>query len=168
MFILLEDYLKRNYVEEKKSVCSESDVAGELQKSEVLFQTCPGFGELEEFVKEENDSFSQYLIDLIKAHGMENADVYKKANLDRQYFSKLISESIKPSKEKLLIICVAMKLSISESSEMLSKAGYSFSTCSKSDLIFKFHIERKDYDMDSIYKAHIYFDAGVKMFGRVD
>lgn len=162
MFALLEEYLKKNYVQEEK-------VPEAPQKCEILFQITldpiQDFDDLGEYVNEQKDSFSQYLIDLIKAHGMENADVYKAANLDRQYFSKLISESIKPSKEKLLLIAVAMKLNITESSEMLSKAGYSFSTCSKSDLIFKFHIEREDFDMDSIYKAHVYFDAGVKMFG---
>jgi hypothetical protein len=153
MFLNLEKYLNENFEpesEERKSNCVD------------LFQL--DLSVLEKSIQNDFDSFSVFLIDLMKKHNLENVQVYKNANFNRQYFSKILSEKIKPSKEKLLILCVAMKINLKESTELLSKAGYSFSTCSKSDLIFKYFLEHEDYNLDDIYNAHVYFGQDVKFF----
>lgn len=82
---------------------------------------------------------------------------------------KLLSLKVKKEKAVVsicfsLILCVAMKINLKESTELLSKAGYSFSTCSKSDLIFKYFLEHEDYNLDDLYNAHVYFSQDVKFF----
>lgn len=165
MFLNLEEYLKKNYSAQSEQTNQNNHQKIEEEKNSGcinLFQL--DMSVLEKSIENDFDSFSVFLVDLMKRHDLENVEVYKKANFNRQYFSKLISEKIKPSKEKLMILSVAMKLSLEESKELLSKAGYSFSTCSKSDLIFKFFIEQKDYNLDDIYNAHRYFGQDVKFF----
>ena len=46
-------------------------------------------GKLEERIKHMSDTFSEYLLFLIKNKNMENSDVYKRAIVDRKIFSKI-------------------------------------------------------------------------------
>lgn len=162
MFLNLEEYLKENFSSQGEQSYQQIFSGERTGNSIDLFQL--DLSKMKKSIENDFDSFSYFLIDLMKKHDLENVEVYKNANFNRQYFSKLLSEKIKPSKEKLMILCIAMKLDLAESSELLSKAGYSFSTCSKSDLIFKYFIEHKDYNLDDIYNAHTYFGQDVKFF----
>lgn len=95
-------------------------------------------------------NFAEYLQRLINKKGFTNAEVYKRANLTKQYFSKLINGRINPTKEKLLCISVALKLNLDETTDLLRYSGYALSPCSKTDLIFEYFITRGDYDIYSI------------------
>ena len=90
---------------------------------------------------------------------MTNAEVYKKANLSKQYFSKVMHGQVKPTKEKLLCIAVALKLNLDETADFLRLAGYALSPCSKTDLVFEYFIVRRNFDIFSIDIA--LFDCGL-------
>lgn len=49
---------------------------------------------LEERMKHLTDSFSEYLLYLIEEKGMTNADVYKRALVDKKTFSKIKNHQI--------------------------------------------------------------------------
>ena len=105
-------------------------------------------GKLEERMKHISDTFSQYLMYLIQDKKMENADVYKRAIVDKKIFSKIKNNvDYHPQKLTALCLCVGAKLNLDESRDLLARAGYALSPCDKTDIIFSYFIENGIYDM---------------------
>lgn len=94
------------------------------------------------------DTFPQYLMYLIDQKGMENAEVYKRAIVDKKVFSKIKNNpNYHPQKLTALCLCIGAKLNIDEARDLLARAGYALSPCDKTDIIFSYFIEHKIYDM---------------------
>lgn len=103
---------------------------------------------LEERMKHISDTFSQYLMYLIQDKKMENAEVYKRAIVDKKVFSKIKNNvDYHPQKLTALCLCVGAKLNLDESKDLLARAGYALSPCDKTDIIFSYFIENEIYDM---------------------
>ena len=103
---------------------------------------------LEERMKHVSDTFSQYLLYLIREKNMENAEVYKRAIVDKKIFSKIKNNvDYHPQKLTALCLCVGAKLNLDESKDLLARAGYALSPCDKTDIIFSYFIENEIYDM---------------------
>ena len=106
---------------------------------------------LNERMRHLSDTFSQYLMYLIESKGMDNVDVYKRAIVDKKMFSKIKNNTnYHPQKITALCLCVGAKLNLDETKDLLARAGYALSPCDKTDIIFKFFIENKIYDMIEI------------------
>ena len=103
---------------------------------------------LEERMKHISDTFSQYLMYLIRDKKMENAEVWKRAIVDKKVFSKIKNNpNYHPQKLTALCLCVGAKLNLDESKDLLARAGYALSPCDKTDIIFSYFIENEIYDM---------------------
>ena len=103
---------------------------------------------LEERMQHISDTFSQYLLYLIREKKMENAEVYKRAIVDKKIFSKIKNNvDYHPQKLTALCLCVGAKLNLDESRDLLARAGYALSPCDKTDIIFSYFIENGIYDM---------------------
>ena len=103
---------------------------------------------LEERMRHISDTFSQYLMYLIQDKKMENAEVYKRAIVDKKIFSKIKNNvDYHPQKLTALCLCVGAKLNLDESKDLLARAGYALSPCDKTDIIFSYFIENEIYDM---------------------
>ena len=103
---------------------------------------------LEERMLHMSDTFSEYLLYLIKDKGMENMDVWKRAIIDKKIFSKIKNnKDYHPQKITALCLCIGARLNLDESKDLLARAGYAFSPCDKTDVIFSYFIEKKIYDM---------------------
>lgn len=103
---------------------------------------------LEERMSHISDTFSQYLLYLIRNKKMENAEVYKRAIVDKKTFSKIKNNvDYHPQKLTALCLCVGAKLNLDESKDLLARAGYALSPCDKTDIIFSYFIENEIYDM---------------------
>ncbi len=95
-----------------------------------------------------SDTFSQYLLFLIQEKKMTNAEVYKRAIVDKKVFSKIKNDiHYRPNKLTAMCLCVGAKLNLDESNDLLARAGYAFSPCYIRDVIFKYFIEHEIYDM---------------------
>ena len=103
-------------------------------------------------------SFSETLLSLIDERGLTDAEVYKRANLSRQYFSKLRSGSINPSKRVVLALAVALELDLAQTKMLLERAGYALSRSYKLDVIVEFFITEGNYDIFAINQALYAFD----------
>ena len=97
---------------------------------------------LEERMKHLTDSFSEYLLYLIEEKGMTNADVYKRALVDKKTFSKIKNHAdYHPQKMTAMCLCMGAKLNLDETRDLLARAGYALSPCDKTDIIFSYFIE---------------------------
>ena len=129
-----EDYLDEEDYEEDSE---EENEFTELHESK-----------LEERMKHLTDSFSEYLLYLIEEKGMTNADVYKRALVDKKTFSKIKNHAdYHPQKMTAMCLCMGAKLNLDETRDLLARAGYALSPCDKTDIIFSYFIENQIYDM---------------------
>ncbi|MBQ3923540.1 MAG: hypothetical protein II707_09600 [Spirochaetales bacterium] len=110
-------------------------------------------------------TFQQYLFYLIDNKKLDPAKVYKEAMIDRRTFSKIKSEpTYHPSKLTALCFCIGLRLTMPESKDLLARAGYAFSPCDKTDLIFSFFITNKEYHIDRINQ--ILYDYNLPTIGK--
>lgn len=106
---------------------------------------------LEERMKHMADTFQEYLMYLIGAKKLTNAEVYKRAIVTKQLFSKIkLNPDYHPDKATAMRLCVGAKLNLDETKDLLARAGYALSPCDKRDIIFSFFIEHEVFDMIEI------------------
>ena len=116
----------------------------------------------ERFVPDE--SFSECLIRMIDEKGLLDPDVYKKANIDRKHFNHIKNtKDYRPKKETVVALAIGMKLNMKETNTLLERAGFLLSRSSKFDLIIRYCIEHKIYDIFQINE--ILFEEDQKTLG---
>ena len=119
---------------------------------------------LEDAVKNLDKSFMELVFSFADQKGLTDVEVQKKANLDRKAFSKLKCGTTKnPSKSTALALAIALELNLDDTKDLLSRAGWALSPCSKQDLIVQYFIERKAYDIYEINLA--LFEHGEQLLG---
>ena len=117
---------------------------------------------LDEILSHLDAGFSETLLKLIDRSGKKDAEIYKKANVDRKLFSKIRNNpDYKPSKSTALAFAIALELSLSEARDLIARAGYALSPCSKFDVIVEYFIIRGDYDIFKINEALFAFDQSL-------
>lgn len=118
-----------------------------------------GIQSLEGLLEHMGETFTEMLIRLIDEKGRTDADVYRKANLDRRLFSKIRSNrEYQPKKSTVLALAISLELSLEETTELLERAGYAFSASRKSDVIIRYFIEHREYDLFSINEILFFFN----------
>lgn len=114
---------------------------------------------LEDALRMLDESFSQMLLRKIQEKGMKNADCYKKANIDKKLFSKIVNNAdYRPKKNTALALAIALELSLEETKELLMKAGLALSHSNKFDIIVEYFIAHKQYDIFQINEILYDFD----------
>ncbi len=117
---------------------------------------------LQDFLDSMDAPFSTTLLALIDERGLNDAQVYKRANMSRQLFSKIRSTAdYRPTKKTVLALAVALELDLTETSDLLSRAGYALSNSSKADVIVKYFISGRNYDIFEINEALYAFDQPI-------
>ena len=96
-------------------------------------------------------TFQEKLFELIEDRGLTNVEVYTRANLDRKHFSKIqCNVNYHPSKKTAMALCIALKLNLEESKDLLARAEWALSPNRKMDLIVMNAIVNHEYNINQV------------------
>lgn len=119
----------------------------------------PSEGFLKKLLKNLDASFSTTLLRMIDERGLKDSEVYKRANISRQHFSKIRSNpAYRPKKHTVLALAVALQLSTDETRLLLERAGFALTHADERDVIVEYYLDQHIYDIYEINLALYAFD----------
>lgn len=155
MLIELERYIQ-NHLDMELVVCKSAEpyIESENYNVEEIQQN-----ELKNFIEtHRKPTLNQVLFHFIDQSGTRDSDVYKKAGIDRKHFSKIrTNPGYRPRKNTVIALALALELGFEDTDELLGAAGYSLSDSETYDLVIRFCLEKKIYDLYSVNQALDYF-----------
>lgn len=141
---------------------SSSSEPGRKSSRAFIMDDCKDIKNLDDLMPQDENSFKKKLLQLIDQSGMTNSEVYNRIDMDRRLFSKIcgFSNGYMPSKKNILALAIGIKLTVVEAQELLEIAGYTFSNYSKTDIVVKYFLEKKEYNIFKINEV-------LEHYGRV-
>ena len=122
----------------------------------------PMAASLPDFLKQEDAGFTETLLKLIDKTGRKDSEIYKKACLSKQHFSKIRNNpDYKPTKQTAIALALALELDLDQTRDLIGRAGYALSNSSKFDLIIRYFIEQKNYNVVEINIVLYEFDQSL-------
>lgn len=109
--------------------------------------------DVDAFIRSSKDklNFQNTLMQLIADRKVDNSVIYKKACIDKKFFSKIISnKDYVPKKHTVMALGLALELSLEEYESFLASAGYAFMPSSKFDLIIKYCVMNHIYNLINV------------------
>ncbi len=117
---------------------------------------------LEDVLKQHEKTFSEYLTELLGERDGKASEVYKRAEVSKQLFSRILSNpDYQPSKSTVIQLALGLQLDLPQTQKLLGKAGYALTRSSKTDLVVQYYIERKIYNVTFINEA--LYDCGLPL-----
>ena len=114
---------------------------------------------LEDMLKKADAGFTETLLKRIDQTGKKDSEIYKKANISKQHFSKIRNNpNYKPTKPTAIAFALALELSLEDTKDLIGRAGYALTNSSKFDLIIRYFIEQGNYNVVEINIALYEFD----------
>jgi O-acetyl-ADP-ribose deacetylase (regulator of RNase III) len=143
----VESYIDEHYIEERavqrRSLLDVEHKA--LQAEPITYDAAmmaPSVAgaprSLNDLVGNLDEPFTATLFRLIDATGKTDAEIYKRANLDRRLFSKIRSNlHYAPSKPTVLALAVALRLNLDQTEDLLERAGFALSHSRDCGVLYK-------------------------------
>ncbi len=126
--------------------------------SETFRCSAPKKKSLDDFIKLD-ESFALKLLKLIDEKGMSDVECYKKANVSKQTWHKLMTDKqYKPGKKTAISFAIALRLSLDETQKLLASVGFVLSDSCLFDVIIKYCLENEIYDVFEIDAALFKYD----------
>jgi hypothetical protein len=117
---------------------------------------------LEDMLKQEDAGFTETLLKLIDKSGKKDSEIYKKANISKQHFSKIRNNPhYKPTKPTAIALALALELDLPTTKDLIGRAGYALTNSSKFDLIIRYFVEQGNYNVVEINLALYEFDQAL-------
>ena len=99
------------------------------------------------------------LCNLSTAPGKKTLKSTKKANVDRKLFSEIRNNmDYKPSKTTALAFAFALELDVDETKDFIGRAGFALSHSSKFDVIVKYFLVNRNYNVFELNEVLFAFD----------
>lgn len=126
----LKKYIDREYAEKNILCCSEIS---------------------ENIALDIGPTFNETLFKFIDNKNLKDSDVYKRAGISRSTFSYLRSKKdYQPQKQTAVALCIGCQLNLDETYTLLETAGYTLSNSCKEDIVVRFFITEKKWDINEI------------------
>lgn len=159
-------YIDENYVDAyEQTLRPRYQMSRNLEMSDVCMASMPceeSSLSLDEYIRNKDAGFTETLLSLIKKKGLKNATVYKRANISKQHFSKLINDpNAKPSKQTAIALSLALELDLDATRDLIGRAGYALTNSSTFDLIIRYFIEHGQFNVIEINIALYEFDQSL-------
>ena len=122
----------------------------------------PKKASLADMLKKADAGFTETLLKLIDKTGKKDSEIYKKANISKQHFSKIRNNpQYQPTKATALALAIALELNLEKTKDLIGRAGYALTNSSKFDLIVSYFIEQGNYNVVEINIALYEFDQSL-------
>lgn len=103
-----------------------------------------------EITRCKEESFSEALLKIIDEKGLKDSEVYKSVYISKQTFSKIRNANYHPDRDTAILLCIALKLNLSDTNYLLRKLGYTIGTSSRRDLALKTFINYSIYNINDV------------------
>ncbi len=141
-------YLESRILEESQPMASRNMAPCSCAPKMFEAEKCvPLSDKIDDFIKLE-DSFTLKLLRLIDSKGIDDVTAYKKANVSKQTWYKIMNdENYKPNKKTVISFAIALKLTLDETQSLLESVGFILSKSNMFDVIIIYCISHKIYDV---------------------
>lgn len=167
LFDDVQEYIDDNYVDELQ----ERQPSRYRMMRPIEIQSRPFLDEIEEdcsipkgisledMLSEIDDNFAVTLLKLIDLKGISDVECYKKANVSKQTWYKIMNEkNYKPSKNTVIAFAIALELTLEETNHLLSTVGFALSKSNKFDIIIEYFLIKGEYNVFTINETLFKFD----------
>ncbi len=159
----LERYIAENFVDENLILQDLSKDDGPLDEAikmlGVLSAGAAAINFSKLFDNARSETFSEMIRRLIRESGKQNSEVYARANVTRQHFSKICKvNDYQPSKSTAIAFAIALNLDYKKTQALLASAGYTLTKSKLADVIVMFFIERGIFDIDCLNQCLYEYD----------
>ena len=161
MFETLPESRDRNRNRYPRQACALPDESAVLSPSVPAFPTISSSPapDLQELLREQDAGFAETLVSLIEKSGKKNSEIYKKANVDKKLFSKIVNNiHYHPSKPTAVAFAIALELDLEQTKDLIGRAGFALTHSSKFDIIIEYFIRNHNYDLFEINEVLFSFD----------
>lgn len=166
LYYSVKSYIDENYVSKKLSDEYEAGDPGmrgarSCRIQDMMTDCCSvkKSSDISSFLDTADKGFSDTLLHLIDLTGKKDSEIYKKANVKRQLFSKIRKDpGYRPKKTTALAFAFALELDLEGTKDLIGRAGYALSHSSKFDLIVEYFIKNRNYDIFELNEVLFEFD----------
>ena len=103
-------------------------------------------------------TFTEKLYQLMQQRGLKSPEVYRRANIERSLFSKILSDRFyMPKKDTAVALAFGLGLDLEQAQDLLKRAGYTLSHSIQRDVAIEYcfmnglsDVIKVDYTLDSL------------------
>ena len=119
----------------------------------------PNFGSIGSIPRHMGGLFREVLFDFIERKGVDEIECYKKANVSRQTWHKIVTDRhYVPKKTTIISLAISLQLNLKETQRILATMGYILSKSILFDIIIMYCITKKIYDVYEIDSILFQYD----------
>ena len=115
-------------------------------------------------ISDDRSTFAEKLRYFFELSNEKPSEIYRRAWLPRRTYSRIMSGNYSPGKDTTVALCLALKLNIQQSIDLLSRNSMTFNPSDEADRFILINIEKKTYDLEEINEGLVKLGLYEKTF----